>query len=71
MSDMDMVRFINNTMREMDEYEKIFADRIGSYTSWFADDLLLWGYELGAPVSFKDLDNLLDSDPDIEISIEG
>lgn len=71
MSDMDMVRFINNTMREMDEYEKIFADRIGSYTSWFADDLLLWGYELGAPVSFKDLDNLLDSDPDIEISIGG
>ena len=55
MQDIDMVRFLNNVFKEMDYYEKVYAESLDTYAflySWFSDAVIEWGIELGVPLTF-------------------
>lgn len=70
MNDTDMVRFLNNTFKEMDYYEDVYKNELNGYRFWFSDDLLKWGYDLGCPARFVDYDAIFSGVSDIDEVLE-
>ena len=52
MKDTDMIRFLNNTFKEMDYYEEVYRLYLKSYAFWFDEGVVEWGKELGVPLTF-------------------
>ena len=52
MNDTDMIRMLNNTYKDFDEYETIFKDKYLRLKFWFTSGLDEWGEKLGCPISF-------------------
>ena len=52
MKDTDMIRFLNNTFKEMDYYDEVYRLYLKSYAFWFDEGVVEWGKELGVPLTF-------------------